>query len=59
MVSSTLGRQATVDRLQMVDQFASCTREQLEDVARAAERVQVGEGLELLTREGLIGRGSS
>jgi len=54
-VVSTLGRQATVDRLQMVDQFASCTREQLEDVARLAERIQVGEG-EILTREGRIGR---
>ncbi len=52
---STLGRQATVDRLQMVDQFAGCTREQLADVARLAERVQVGEG-EILTREGRIGR---
>ena len=52
---STLGRQATVDRLQAVDQLRDCTRAQLEEVARLAERVQVGEG-EVLTREGRIGR---
>jgi CRP/FNR family transcriptional regulator, cyclic AMP receptor protein len=54
-VVSTLGRQATIDRLQAVDQLRDCTRAQLEDVARLAERIQVGEG-EVLTREGRIGR---
>ena len=52
---STLGRQATIDRLQAVDQLRDCTRAQLEDVARLAERIQVGEG-EALTKEGRIGR---
>ncbi len=52
---TTLGRQATVDLLQMVDQFGSCTREQLHEVARLAERVRVSEG-EVLAREGRIGR---
>ena len=51
---STLGRQATVDRLKAVDELRDCTPAQLE-VARLAERVQVGEG-EILTREGRIGR---
>jgi CRP-like cAMP-binding protein len=55
VVVSTPGRQTVVDRLQMVDQFTSCSREQLQDVARLAERVRVGEG-EVLTREGRIGR---
>ncbi len=54
-VVSTLGRQATVDRLQTVDQFEGCTRAQLQEVARLAERVQVGEG-EVLAKEGRIGR---
>jgi CRP/FNR family cyclic AMP-dependent transcriptional regulator len=54
-VATTLGRQATVDRLQSVDQLRDCTRTQLEEVARLAERVQVGEG-EVLAREGRIGR---
>jgi len=54
-VVSTLGRQATIDRLQAVDQLRDCTRAQLEDVARLAERIQVGEG-EVLTKEGRIGR---
>ncbi len=52
---STLGREATVDRLKQVDQLRDCTRSQLEEVARLAERVQVGEG-EVLAREGRIGR---
>jgi hypothetical protein len=55
LVVTTLGRQATVDLLQMVDQFGSCTREQLHEVARLAERVRVSEG-EVLAREGRIGR---
>jgi CRP/FNR family transcriptional regulator, cyclic AMP receptor protein len=52
---TTLGRQATVDRLQEVEQLRDCTRAQLDEVARLAERVQVGEG-EVLTKEGRIGR---
>ncbi len=52
---STLGRQATVDRLKAVDQLRDCSRAQLQDVARLAERIQVGEG-EVLTKEGRIGR---
>jgi CRP-like cAMP-binding protein len=54
-VVSTLGRQATVERLAQVDQLNACTKSQLEEVARLAERVQVGEG-EMLAREGRIGR---
>jgi CRP/FNR family transcriptional regulator, cyclic AMP receptor protein len=54
-VVSTVERQTAVDRLKAVDQFAGCTREQLRDVVRLAERVEVGEG-EILTREGRIGR---
>jgi CRP/FNR family transcriptional regulator, cyclic AMP receptor protein len=54
-VVSTLGRQATVDRLKAVDELRDCTTAQLQEVARLAERVQVGEG-EILTREGRIGR---
>jgi CRP/FNR family cyclic AMP-dependent transcriptional regulator len=44
-----------VDRLGSVDHFRDCTRTQLEEVARRAERVQVGGG-EVLAREGRIGR---
>lgn len=51
----TLGHQATVSRLEAVDQLRECTRAQLDEVARLAERVQVGEG-EVLAREGRIGR---
>jgi len=54
-VVSTLGRQAAVDGLQAVDQLRDCTRAQLQEVARLAERIQVGEG-EVLTKEGRIGR---
>jgi CRP-like cAMP-binding protein len=54
-VVSTLGRQATVDRLKAVVELRDCTTAQLQEVARLAERVQVGEG-EILTREGRIGR---
>jgi len=54
-VVPTLGRQATVDRLKTVDQFEGCTRAQLQEVARLAEQVQVGEG-EVLAKEGRIGR---
>ncbi len=51
---ATLGRQATVDRLQSVDRLRDCTKSQLEEVARLAERLQVGQG-EVLAREGRIG----
>jgi len=54
-VVSTLGREATVDRLQAVDQLRDCTRAQLLEVARLAEQIQVAEG-EILTKEGRIGR---
>ena len=54
MVSTTEG-QTAVDQLKLVDQLAGCTKEQLQDVARLAERVHVAEG-EVLTREGRIGR---
>jgi CRP/FNR family transcriptional regulator, cyclic AMP receptor protein len=54
-VVATMGTQATVDRLQGVDLLRNCTHAQLEEVARLAERVQVGEG-EVLAREGRIGR---
>jgi len=50
-----LTREATVDRLESVDAFRGCTRSQLKQVARLAERVQVGQG-EVLAREGRIGR---
>jgi CRP/FNR family transcriptional regulator, cyclic AMP receptor protein len=54
-VVATMGTQATVDRLQAVGLLRNCTLEQLEEVARLAERVQVAEG-EALAREGRIGR---
>jgi CRP/FNR family transcriptional regulator, cyclic AMP receptor protein len=54
-VVSTPGRQATVDRLKAVDQLRDCTRTQLQEVARLAERIRVGEG-EVLTKEDRIGR---
>ena len=52
---STMGRQATVERLKAVDLLQNCTHAQLQDVAQLAERVQVGVG-EVLAREGRIGR---
>jgi CRP/FNR family cyclic AMP-dependent transcriptional regulator len=54
-VAVTLGQEATVNRLEAVDQLRDCSRAQLEEVARLSERVQVGEG-EVLAREGRIGR---
>jgi CRP/FNR family cyclic AMP-dependent transcriptional regulator len=54
-MAATMGLEATVDRLQAVDLLRSCTHAQLQEVARLAERVQVGEG-EILAREGRIGR---
>ena len=54
-VVATPGRRATVDRLQAVDPPLDCTRAPLQQVARLAERIEVGEG-EVLTKEGRIGR---
>jgi CRP/FNR family transcriptional regulator, cyclic AMP receptor protein len=54
-MASTMRTQATVDRLKAVDLLRDCTYAQLEEVARLAERVHVGEG-EVLAREGRIGR---
>ncbi len=54
-MASTMGTEATVDRLRAVDLLRGCTHPQLEEVARLAERVQVGDG-EVLAREGRIGR---
>jgi CRP/FNR family transcriptional regulator, cyclic AMP receptor protein len=54
-VVATMGTEATVDLLQGVDLLRNCTHAQLQEVARLAERVQVGEG-EVLAREGRIGR---
>jgi CRP/FNR family transcriptional regulator, cyclic AMP receptor protein len=55
VVATTIGAQATIDRLRAVDRLRGCTDAQLEEVARLAERVQVGEG-EVLAREERIGR---
>ena len=52
---STMGTQATIERLKAVDLLGNCTDAQLQDVAHLAEQVQVGEG-EVLAREGRIGR---
>ena len=52
---SIQGKHTTVERLKAVDQLRACTEDQLEEVARLAERIQVGEG-EVLAREGRIGR---
>ena len=54
-MGSTLGRQATVDRLRAVDQLHGCSQAQLGQVASLADRMQVGEG-EILAREGRVGR---
>jgi CRP/FNR family transcriptional regulator, cyclic AMP receptor protein len=54
-VAASLGHRGTVDCLQTVDPLRSCTRAQLGEVARLAERIQVCEG-EVLAREGRIGR---
>jgi CRP-like cAMP-binding protein len=53
-VVSTLGYTA-VDWLQSVHPFRACTRDQLRQVERLAEHIQVAKG-EVLTREGRIGR---
>jgi CRP-like cAMP-binding protein len=50
-----MGTEETLDRLHQVDLLRNCTQAQLEEVARLAERVHVGEG-EVLAREGRIGR---
>ena len=44
-----------MERLQAVDRLRDCTEAQLEEVARLADGIQVGEG-EVLAREGRIGR---
>jgi protein phosphatase len=54
-VVSTLRRRTAVDTLQSVHPFRGCTRAQLRQVERLAERIQVGSG-EVLAREGRIGR---
>jgi CRP-like cAMP-binding protein len=54
-MGSTLGKEATVDRLEAVEPLRGCTRSQLKQVAALAERVQVCPG-EVLAREGRIGR---
>ena len=54
-VVTTQGGPSTVERLKAVDQLRDCTEAQLEEVARLADRMHVGEG-EVLTREGRIGR---
>ena len=54
-MAPTLGKETTVDRLRAVDQLHGCSEAQLGEVARLAERIQVGEG-EILAREGRIGR---
>jgi CRP-like cAMP-binding protein len=54
-VAASLGHRGTVDRLQAVELLQRCSRAQLDEVARLAERVQVGAG-EALAREGRIGR---
>ncbi len=53
---STLGQPtAAVDRLHCVEPFRACTRSQLREVERLAERIHVASG-EVLAREGRIGR---
>jgi CRP-like cAMP-binding protein len=44
-----------IDRLHGVPLFAACTEQQLDAVARLAERLQVDEG-EVILREGRLGR---
>lgn len=52
---TTLGQQATIERLRAVEQLRECTTAQLEEVARLSERIHVGDG-EVLAREGRVGR---
>lgn len=54
-MGSMLSKDATVDRLTAVEPLRGCSRSQLKQVARLAERVQVAAG-EVLAREGRIGR---
>lgn len=51
----TFRRQPSVDCLKSVDQFRSCTKAQLREVARLAEHVKINEG-EILVREGQVGK---
>jgi len=57
MRSGEEGRHSTVerDRLQRVPWFAACTNEQLDEIARLAERLDVQAG-EVILREGRQGR---
>jgi CRP/FNR family cyclic AMP-dependent transcriptional regulator len=54
-MASTLGQPAAAERLHSVEPFRACTRAQLREVERLAERIQVASG-EVLAREGRIGR---
>jgi len=54
-VTSDGGKVSLIDRLQGVPWFAACTDEQLEAVARLAERLHIDEG-EVILREGRLGR---
>ena len=49
------GKAVHRERLKAVDQLRDCTDAQLEEVARLADRMQVGEG-EVLIQEGRLGR---
>ena len=55
MVSTLRRPTAALDRLQWVEPFRGCTRSQLREVERLAERIQVASG-EVVAREGRIGR---
>jgi CRP/FNR family transcriptional regulator, cyclic AMP receptor protein len=55
MVSIHERPRAPVDTLHWVDPFRACTRTQLREIERLAERIQVASG-EVLAREGRIGR---
>jgi CRP-like cAMP-binding protein len=49
------GENALIARLQSVPWFGACTDEQLAEVARLAERLQIDQG-EVILREGRLGR---
>ena len=48
-----------MERLKAVDQLRDCTEAQLEEVARLADRLQVGEGEVILERAASAGSSSS
>ncbi len=58
-VGSTLGRQATVDRLRVVDQLHGCNEAQLGEVARLAERMRSARGRSWPARDASAGSSSS